>query len=737
MNATLNIIPTPQSCCFTKGGNLSVKRVYAEMAVFGILEAGLSLLKEQTGAAFSDRETADLILTRNINDLPARERCVFEKKNAREQGYVLKKEENGPVVITAATQTGLAYGLMTLLQILDQPLSAFTVCDWPDFRYRGNKWLIFTETEVWSYDYGDGVETYRQRIIRKLDMCLRFKINMVYFDGFGPDPDRTPHYKTLMQGLNAEARKRGIHLIYGAYTMGYGLSSHAFGRFYGKVYRNERNGRIYDCMGTYIKDPDRNGGMPYIIGRSFGTCISNEALMEAKLAELCDFIRQVQPGGLYLHNMDSHLIHSVLWEARCDDCRKRWPNDDLFARDGMAGAFAAFFDRLNSGLQSVKTEGYDAAEDLLIFNVSPGYMWYIMDDEELETTRKFWYAVQKYSKVKKNVIPLFRELFFNHDDDRMRLPEIVSEKWDFSQDFGIVNFSGGDGFYSDELFFPSSVFNYMFKGANALITCCGNAFQEPLQIFNAEYMWNSENSGFYNLSPRPENDESFMKLYFDSQKTQFRPEAIYGEGGMLDIICQKLYGEHGAAMAKIFKLAGKNHECVVPYACSKETLTGGLDVLIRYRWDDPLPSAQIAELTESFGEIIRLNREAIAILAEEQALPADLQKFGEMLQLNTPLVSVWHRYLQLYTRTENSLQHGGDGGKLLEEIDTLLTEVATLLQDHRSRNFRFADDMQGALAKREEILTVQQYNLELMKKSIHTGQRIPAEREIQKKGEWW
>ena len=67
----------------------------------------------------------------------------------------------------------------------------------------------------------------------------------------------------------------------------------------------------------------------------------------------------------------------------------------------------------------------------------------------------------------------------------------------------------------------------------------------------------------------------------------------------------------------------------------------------------------------------------------------------------------------------------------------LLAEAAVQLQEHRSRNFQFADDMQGALAKREEILTVQQYNLELMKKSILTGQRIPADREIQEKGEWW
>lgn len=737
MNLSLNIIPTPQSCSFTEGGNIKITRVYTDFDISGALEAGLAIVRQRAEFSYSNREEAELILTKDCSLLVEEECRTFENRNADTQGYVLKKEENGPVVIVAKTVLGAAYGLMTLLQIMDKPLRTFIIRDWPDFKYRGNKWLIFTETNIWSYDYGEGVEVYWQRIIRKLDMCLQYKINMVYYDGFGPDPERTPHYRQLVQSLNAEARKRGIHLIFGAYTMGYGLSAQAFGRFYGKTYRNERNGELYECMGTYIKDPDRNDGMPYIIGRSFGTCISNEEMMDAKLEELCEFIRKVQPGGLYLHNMDSHLIHPVLWNARCDECRKRWPNDDLFAKDGMAGAFAEFFDRLNSGLQNVKEEDYDAAEDLLIFNVSPGYMWYIMDDAELETTRQFWYAVQKYSKVKKNVIPLFRELFFNHDDDRMRLPEIVAEKWDFSQDFGIVNFCGGDGFYSDKLFFPSAMFNYMFRGAGALISCCGNSFQEPMQIFNAEYMWNSENSGFYNLSPRPADDASFMKLFFESQKTQFRPYEIYGEGGMLDVICEKLYGENGPAMAKVFKLTGKNHECVVPYTCSKETLTAGLDVLIRYRWDNPLPAEEIAKLADSFGEIVRLNEMAVSIMKEEPALSADLEKFCEMVQMNTPLVSIWHRYLQLYPQIENLLQQGGDKKTLIQTIDALLEEVAVLLKNYRDCSFQFADDMLGALCKHEQILITQQYNLELMKKSILSGQRIPADREIQEKGEWW
>lgn len=736
MNMALQIIPTPKTCEFTQGDGIQITKIATDFQVDGPLKAALELCRQELDFSVT-QEDADLRITTDFFVLTAQEQAIFENRYADTQGYVLKKEENGPVWIVAKTPQGAAYGLMTLLQILGQPLNTFSICDWPDFAYRGNKWLIFTETEIWSYDFGDGLEAYRRRIIRKLDMCLRYKINMVYFDGFGPDPDRTPHYKALMKDLNREARLRGIHLIFGAYTMGYGLSAHAFGKLYGKTYRNERNGEIYDCMGTYIKDPDRNDGKPYITGRSYGTCISNEELMDMKLDELCNFIRQVQPGALYLHNMDSHLIHSVLWEARCSECRKRWPNDDLYAKDGMAGAFAEFFDRLNSGLQSVKEDGYDAAEDLLIFNVSPGYMWYIMDDEELETTRKFWYAVQKYSTVKKNVFPLFRELFFNHEDDRMRLPEIVAEKWDYSQDFGIVNFPGGDGFYSDKLFFPSAIFNYMFKGAGAVITCDGNAFQEPLQIFNAEYMWTCEDSGFYNLTDRPQNNETFMKLYEQSRNNAFHPEEIYGEGGMLDVICQKLYADHGAAMAKIFKLSGKNHECVVPYACSKETLSGGLDVLLRYRWDNPLPAEQIAALTESFGEMLRLNREALAILQQEGQLPEDLEQFFQMLQLNTPLVEYWHRYLQLYPQVEAQLVGGNQSETLIQTIDELLSQVAVQLQNHQNRDFQPVDDMGGALTRREELLHTQQYNLELMKKSILTGQRIPEDRKIMKKGEWW
>ncbi len=740
LNGSYNIIPTPQKFYIDRGKGFEVNRIYIDCENSSIIDSALKLMGETT--VLSSEEGADLILTKNLEKyLTEDEKDIFSFPNAVEQGYVLKKTECSPVVIAAKGSMGFAYGLMTLLQLKGEKVGSFSISDWPDIKFRGNKWLIWNETEVWSYDFGDGIDAFRERIIRKLDMCLKYKINMIFFDGWGADIERTSHYKSLMRYICKEARKRGIHLIFGAYTMGYGLSAHNFGKHFGKVYKNLRNypdGEEYECLGTYKKDPYDKSIEPYVTGRTFGTCISNKAMMEAKLQELTTFIREVQPGALYLHNMDSHVIEPIFWNARCDECRKRWPNDDLFAKDGMAGAFAEFFDELNSRLQSVRCEGYDSSEDLLIFNVSPGYMWYVCEDEEIENATKFWCAVREYSKVKKNVFPLFRELFFNKEDDKMRFPDVVSKSWDKEYGFGIINFSGGGGFYTDKLFFASSVFNYMFKGTDALITCSGSAFQEPLQIFNAEYMWNTENSGFYNLSERPKNDDEFMKLYVDSRNAKFRPEEIFGENGMLDVICEKLYGEHAEVMSKIFKLCGKNFECVVPYACNKETKTAGNDVLIEFRWDNELSPDEIKALTEHFSEIERLNVTAQQLLRTQENLPEDLQSFLKMLSLNNYLVSFWNRYLQLYAMTDKLISEGkGDKNLILGLINVLLEEVRVELKRHKEMNFECVDAMLGALARREEMLEVLEYNLGLMQKSIETNKRIPDDRKILQKEIWW
>ena len=79
----------------------------------------------------------------------------------------------------------------------------------------------------------------------------------------------------------------------------------------------------------------------------------------------------------------------------------------------------------------------------------------------------------------------------------------------------------------------------IFCGADGFITANGNAFQVPLQVFNEEYQWNCDHSGFFKLKERPGDQEAFMELYQSALDSGFRPEEIYGERGMIEVICEK------------------------------------------------------------------------------------------------------------------------------------------------------------------------------------------------------
>ena len=218
----LKIIPSPQfvSAVLTEGETTldRIKTIYISEELEGAAGEALKFLPVLEKV---ELEKADLIVT--TDKAIADKMCIidedwFKNPNAEEQGYIIKGLKNGSILLFAHSHMGIMYAISTLIQI-PAVESEFEIKDYPDFRYRGNKWLIWNETEVWSYDFGDGIEEYKKRIIRKLDMCLKYKVNMVVFDGWGADLERTVHYKELMRYFNKEARKRGIHLIFGAYEV--------------------------------------------------------------------------------------------------------------------------------------------------------------------------------------------------------------------------------------------------------------------------------------------------------------------------------------------------------------------------------------------------------------------------------------------------------------------------------------------------------------------------------------
>ena len=168
MNSYLDIIPTPKTCEYTMGGTLKIKNVCIKgeeslhlLSALGTISTDYTLTKESC---------ADLIIAYDDHSFKSHfcdeETLFFAQKYATEQGYIIKKDEDNPIIIGAKTDIGCMYALMTLVQILDKNLKRFKITDYPDFKLRGNTWTIWAESGGWSFDFGDGVDAIKSRIKR-------------------------------------------------------------------------------------------------------------------------------------------------------------------------------------------------------------------------------------------------------------------------------------------------------------------------------------------------------------------------------------------------------------------------------------------------------------------------------------------------------------------------------------------------------------------------------------------
>ncbi len=756
MNSKLNIIPSPKYCCYASGSELCVSKVCYDSSFGNRMAAALSLLAKKTVFQVTEAADADLIITCDISEyFDLGELEFFDEKYADTQGYILKKEPNAPVVIGALGEEGCAYGVMTLIQLIGEGIDSVTIRDWPDYKLRGNKWQVWAESGIWSYDYGDGAEAIKQRFLRKIEMNALYKINAIYADSFGLDADRFPEYADIMSTVNDRARSLGISLYTGCYGMSYGQA--AFGNtFHGKAYLNRKSypdGEVYECMGTYdawnidfdTETTDYSHRLTNVYAREHGTCISNKTLTDMKLAEMKDYVTKTHCGGLYMHNMDAHEMHPELWVARCDACRQKWPNDDIFARDGAAGAFAEYFGYIAKELSAIKDGDYDASKHLTIMVVSPGYLYPVVtNDADFDTGVRFWKAVSEYLDT--DMISIgFREHFFYHDRPVRRAEKIIASN--FKHDTTIINFSGGDGYYDDKIFTPTSSLNYIMKGFDGMICANGNGFQEPLQLFNAEYMWNCDSSQFFNVEDKPKNQTEFLNLYRSAIKSCFRPDAIYGEGGMLDVICSKIYGEAiGEDMAKLYKLCGANGEPPILCASSVDIYTNFSKIIFPMRWDSAdITAEKIAEMTERFKECRAASAKASVLMhrvVEEYAVGSDISDdllwLAECSDMGSRLTALLHKYMLIYTELDTCITKGEkcrDG--ICDDIASLRAEISAYNSWIDSLPRKSIDKLGGGLVRRKNMGEMLDYWTNLMLSSIKQGKRIPDDAKPLPVKRWW
>lgn len=493
--------------------------------------------------------------------LDEKDKQILSDPSTSEQGYIIRVDpEGGRVVLVGGSSQGVLYAAATLLQLWDPDGVSLSVPeihirDYPDFRYRAAAdWLLQTEVNRWAYDWGDGRAGYQERIKRKLDFCLKYKINMVFFDGFGWSVDRIPGYSRMMRDFNQYARARGIKLIFGGYGANYHERIIRPEHNIGRVYLNRHSyphGSVYSCLpGDIVSSPESEMYMT-----TLGTCRANDALMDLKVDELEEFVRSVEPGALYIHHEDQGDFDPTqeAWMRRDYRCRQRWPNDDLKAQNGGAGALAYGYSRLLEAVRNVNNPDtdYNASRDCTVILISPVYRLREESRQDWENVLDLWETVVSLLPRHRNLQIGFREIF-QQADTGQRWVEAFQQRMSSSglSSNAFVFFLGGSqGYLNNYPFTATAVLNGHFAGAETIYNFNGASHQEPLQLLNANFGWNASAPG----SRDPQSYRETNRLWHALNANLEMGEEIFGEGGFLELACRKIYGDQaGRSMQRFF-----------------------------------------------------------------------------------------------------------------------------------------------------------------------------------------
>ncbi|MFH0797477.1 MAG: glycoside hydrolase family 20 zincin-like fold domain-containing protein [Candidatus Omnitrophota bacterium] len=478
------------------------------------------------------------------------------RADQRIEAYRLEVSKNG-IKLSALTAEGLLRGAATLFQITRWEkgrgiVPCAVINDWPNFRYRcGSDWLLNVEANRWSYDWGDGRDAFLKRIKRKLDFCFEHKNNMVWFDGFGWNTERFPRYASLMKECTRYARRLGIKLLFGGYGGGYG-TAYQQGEIYrcgyfGNVYRNSRpypDGEVYDCC-----------GLPSVDGsRRYGTCLSNEQLKSAKLEEMKRFVAEVNPGFMYIHDIDAGgwLSANEAWKQRCGECRKRWPSDELSGADGQAGAYASWFRQVRQELSALSSSNdYSPARDLVLIFISPLYTSY--DERGPENLWKL--EMQYFNSLSRLIGPEhgiefgLREQFY-YAENRKKIHSLrdMLEKNGHGHGIHVISFGGGDNYLSDDLSNISGAMAHFYEGAESVCLSNGGMHEEPVQMLNAEFLWNGSAGGY---RENPANEMKAVAVFKKIAAGRYKPSKIFAADGFFERICIRLWGKKAGQLMNL------------------------------------------------------------------------------------------------------------------------------------------------------------------------------------------
>ncbi len=665
------IIPTPAECRWD-GGQL----VFRNLVVQGDCPSEYALLR--LGPWRGDDGPAVL----RFQPLPG----------AVEQGYELVIDAAG-VTLLAAGPTGCIYGAMTLRQLMAAHPGGWSlplgrIADRPHFAIRGVNWNLMAEIRGWSQDDCRGSLNFRRNFIAGLDLMAEYKLNFVFVDGVGWNVERFHGYASLMRDLNAAARRRGIHLGYVGYSSGYGEQHEEFD---GEGFENRHGypkGPQYPCMGFAAKP----------VSQLMGTCLGNDKLLDRKCAQLQQFVQAVEPGALYVHGLDISVNAEAQasWNLRCPSCRERWPNDDLAAPDGMAGACANLFLRLETALKGVRNPetGYDARRDCMVNMVGPNYTSASENDDEWRCHLDYFETVSRLL-AGKNIYLMLREQFFGDGPAAPRYQQL-RQRLGPDAKISCIYFAAGSGFYDSSVISGDAPAIGLLSGADAVITGNGNAFHETRQVINAEYLWNPHGAFRVDL-PAVATSAEFLPAHRRQAFGMSSPPQLLAPGGLLDVVCGKLYGQTaGALVARAQRLRtshGDKYSHTTPlWNATFPNWRFSNFKLVRWQAGlTPEALAQAGELQALLKELAKLNQQAAKLYAraceKAERRQRHLARMAETCANAAKMQRLTVQWLDLF-------QAAAAGRRPRRRLETLRHEVR-LLNNLLQRRRRLAMDPNG------------------------------------------
>jgi len=329
--ASLNIIPTPKSIYVFdkkiyqqktqgKGHHIIIaiaenkkSRIAAEKIAKKLKSLNIKSLTKHIKDLSDDSKANStiiyLISPKQLSSLPNFPNKAKNLKKATElpqQGYIINFINDKNALVVGKDDQGILWGAITFIRLIKKDKKGIyfqkaNIEDWPDYKYRGTR--LLHDCFAYSLEIDETKKLIDQKILdNKLNLAQAQELHKL-----------DAHAILWLKEVCLYARERGILV--------------GFSMFVNLARSSDKNRPENQNM-------IEHQGMLY--------CWSREKLIDKKCKWLTEFAKEVKPGLIYLHKIDTQ----GKWKLRCDECKNRFGEDEA---KGYANLYNKFIEAIKKG----------------------------------------------------------------------------------------------------------------------------------------------------------------------------------------------------------------------------------------------------------------------------------------------------------------------------------------------------------------------------------------------------